>query len=215
MRKSSPKSERTRVLILKAATEVVAKKGFDNATYQAIADRAGIHQTSIFYYFKDREELVFAVLEGVVERSRVWVDQGFGMQDSADVRLLKHFMSTFDFARENPEDARIFLLMYYYGAHSPEFGRTYSAVLAGARRRIETILHAGVRERCFELEFSPERTAELLHDLLLGGVVNFLASRQEEVSVEALKGKYARFLRSIVGGEDRPLSTRRRSGRRA
>ncbi|MGI6401437.1 MAG: TetR/AcrR family transcriptional regulator [Thermoguttaceae bacterium] len=51
-----------RVLILERAFELFAEEGFDGVTYQKIASRCGISRTSIYRYFKDKDQIfIYAI----------------------------------------------------------------------------------------------------------------------------------------------------------
>ena len=52
-----------RKMILERAFELFAEEGFSGVTYQKIADRCGISRTSIYKYFKDKDQIfIFADL---------------------------------------------------------------------------------------------------------------------------------------------------------
>jgi TetR/AcrR family fatty acid metabolism transcriptional regulator len=57
-----------RPLILRAATEVFAKQGFNSVTVADIADHAGIGKGTVYEYFSSKDELLFAVFE--------WMNEG-------------------------------------------------------------------------------------------------------------------------------------------
>ncbi|MGN1064835.1 MAG: TetR/AcrR family transcriptional regulator, partial [Thermoguttaceae bacterium] len=44
-------------MILERAFELFAEEGFSGVTYQKIADRCGISRTSIYKYFKDKDQI--------------------------------------------------------------------------------------------------------------------------------------------------------------
>ena len=67
-----PKGERTRQRILDAAESLFAERGYDGATFAAVAEAVGIQQPGIFYYFSDKRSLYEAVVDealGSVERT--------------------------------------------------------------------------------------------------------------------------------------------------
>jgi AcrR family transcriptional regulator len=49
--------ERRRKEILKKALDVFVNDGFENATFQKIADRCGITRTTLYIYFKNKKEI--------------------------------------------------------------------------------------------------------------------------------------------------------------
>ncbi|WP_312388307.1 TetR/AcrR family transcriptional regulator [Stutzerimonas nitrititolerans] len=59
--------ERNKELILRAASEEFAEKGFAACKTSDIADRAGLPKPNVYYYFKSKENLYREVLESIVE----------------------------------------------------------------------------------------------------------------------------------------------------
>jgi AcrR family transcriptional regulator len=62
------KKERTRQLIMEAAWQLFADKGFDQVTVADIARAAGVAQTTVFNYFGTKEDLLYSGLEAFGER---------------------------------------------------------------------------------------------------------------------------------------------------
>jgi AcrR family transcriptional regulator len=61
-RKPGPPTEERRSQILEAAMKVFAKKGFKGATNKDIANAAGVSPGLIYFYFKNKEDLLFEIL---------------------------------------------------------------------------------------------------------------------------------------------------------
>ena len=57
---ATAKARRTRQQILEAALALFKEQGFDRASIRDIAARAGLSLGSTYYYFRSKEELVFA-----------------------------------------------------------------------------------------------------------------------------------------------------------
>jgi len=55
------KRERTRAKLLEAARSLIREKGYERATLEAIAERAGMTTGAIYGNFKNREELLLAL----------------------------------------------------------------------------------------------------------------------------------------------------------
>lgn len=54
--------------IIDAALDLMAEHGFDGMSLQMVADRVGLHKSTLFHHFKGKEELAREVLEGVARR---------------------------------------------------------------------------------------------------------------------------------------------------
>jgi AcrR family transcriptional regulator len=53
--------------ILSVAARLIARKGYDGTSYQEIANKVGLHKSSLFHYFKNKEQLLLRVLEKPIE----------------------------------------------------------------------------------------------------------------------------------------------------
>lgn len=60
-------AQRTQRRILDSAEQAFAKGGLEGASTEAIARRAGVSKTMLFYYFNSKEELYLAVLKRLFE----------------------------------------------------------------------------------------------------------------------------------------------------
>jgi AcrR family transcriptional regulator len=59
--------EKRREEILKKALEVFVLEGYDDATYQKIADRCGVQRTTLYLYFKHKQDIFKNVVKQVTE----------------------------------------------------------------------------------------------------------------------------------------------------
>lgn len=66
--KQSEKGMSTEDKILEAAFDVVQEKAISGTRIHLVAERAGLFQSNIHYYFKSKKELLFAVLNRLHER---------------------------------------------------------------------------------------------------------------------------------------------------
>ena len=94
-------AERTRKLILRAATAEFANKGFDGGRIDEIARRSGVNKNLIYYYFGSKDRLIIAVMERIYEDMRARQNDlsVVGLEPEAGMRALvehsfDHFAST-------------------------------------------------------------------------------------------------------------------------
>jgi AcrR family transcriptional regulator len=67
MRLEESKSGNKRKTIVAVAGRLISEKGYKGASLQEIANLVGIHKSSLFHYFKNKEELLLAVLRIATE----------------------------------------------------------------------------------------------------------------------------------------------------
>jgi TetR/AcrR family transcriptional regulator len=58
----------SRQRILDVALVLLAEHGYDGMSLQQVADRVGLHKSSLFHHFRSKEELAREVYHGMVER---------------------------------------------------------------------------------------------------------------------------------------------------
>jgi AcrR family transcriptional regulator len=59
--------EKRREEILRKALEVFVVEGYDDATYQKIADRCGVQRTTLYLYFKNKQDIFKNVVKQLTE----------------------------------------------------------------------------------------------------------------------------------------------------
>jgi AcrR family transcriptional regulator len=80
--------------MLEAALEIFAEQGFEAATNKAIADRAGVNQGLIYFYFTSKADVYFATFAFHTEQVRAQLDVVFAQEgdtrpEDGFTRLLK------------------------------------------------------------------------------------------------------------------------------
>jgi AcrR family transcriptional regulator len=78
--------------LLSAAADVFYKKGYDAATVQDVASRAGILKGSIYYYIETKEDLLYALIERVYERVMVVMEEGESLAAAPGITRLAAFL---------------------------------------------------------------------------------------------------------------------------
>ena len=92
----------TETRIFEAATEVFTEKGMDGARMQDIADRAGINQSLLHYYFRTKDRLFNAVFEKVAgemfRRFSPVLDEHLSLEEKVRFFYSKHL----ELLKQNP-----------------------------------------------------------------------------------------------------------------
>ena len=136
--------ENQRQLAIRSAASVFAEKGFHGASTRDIAERMGIKQGSLYYYFKSKEEALGEVclfgIKEYVERMKTIA----GSEQPFEAKLMATITSHLSSYRERNEalkvhnDERLYL---------PEDKRERLKELgSGYRQQLEKIFEEGVKE---------------------------------------------------------------------
>ena len=107
--------ERNKALILQAASQEFADKGFAAAKTSDIADKAGLPKPNVYYYFKSKENLYREVLESVIERL-LQASLPFD-EDGHPERVLRDYIRTkIAISRDLPYASKVFASEIMHGA---------------------------------------------------------------------------------------------------
>lgn len=81
--------------ILKAASKVIARNGFDGASVRDVAARGKIGLSGIYYYFKNKDEMLYAIQQHafttLVRRLRRKLDESSSPEDRLKAVIENHF----------------------------------------------------------------------------------------------------------------------------
>lgn len=127
------RKDETRNRILDAAENLFAAKGFDATTVQEISDAARINKAMIYYYFKDKQDLLYIVVERTINEITQAVSTYL---DEADIEAedMEAFLDFYiDFLAQHTNFVRLMTWEMLSGKHlemiaqkfiQPMFGRT-------------------------------------------------------------------------------------------
>ncbi|MDX2938417.1 TetR family transcriptional regulator [Streptomyces ipomoeae] len=107
----SLKAQRRRQEILQIAMDTFAARGYNNASLQEIADRAGVTQAGVLHYFRSKPQLLTSVL---ALRDETDIEQ-LGPERPRGLAFLRHLVDT---VRRNTEREGIVRLYAVLSAES-------------------------------------------------------------------------------------------------
>lgn len=82
-------SKNSKQVILDAATQVFAEKGFDGSRVDEIARRAGVNKALIYYYFESKDKILEELMMGLVEEMVELKDSL--VQNLGDISIEEYF----------------------------------------------------------------------------------------------------------------------------
>lgn len=89
-RKCKEDAEKTRQAVIESALDVFSEKGFAKATFDEIALRAGFTKGAVYWYFRNKADLVSALIVEYMERKREELAENIPNGDTLD-DLLEYF----------------------------------------------------------------------------------------------------------------------------
>jgi TetR/AcrR family transcriptional regulator, transcriptional repressor of bet genes len=141
-RKRIPEEER-REQILEAAFAVACRKGIGGLSVRAVADGAGISHTLVLFHFGRKANLVYELLDWVLDRTSV-------LRISEDIARFPHALDRFHALLEQevtrqshqPDHTRLFLEYWALGANHEAIRTRIGAELERYRAQFQTIMEA-------------------------------------------------------------------------
>lgn len=183
--------------IIEVAIRLFAENGFNHTSYQAIAREIGCSQPAIVYHFKKKENLIEGALACVVQTSQAFVDQGMKPTFNARKRIEVYFERNLLWATTSINEAQIVSLLFYLSSFNETFRNHYALMQKLARERIEGILLAGIREGVFNKSLRVGLWSELLHDIVLGGIVNAVTEIDNPELIMKTQKKWKQLWKSL------------------
>jgi len=111
--------ERNRELILRAASQEFADKGFAAAKASDIAARAGVPKPNVYYYFKSKEGLYREVLQSIVQ-PLLQASAPFNPEGEPREVLTAYIRAKVRISRDLPHASKVFASEIMHGApHLP------------------------------------------------------------------------------------------------
>ncbi|MBA1242842.1 TetR/AcrR family transcriptional regulator [Pseudomonas japonica] len=111
--------ERNRELILRAASQEFADKGFAAAKASDIAARAGVPKPNVYYYFKSKEGLYREVLHSIVQ-PLLQASAPFNPEGNPREVLTDYIRAKVRISRDLPHASKVFASEIMHGApHLP------------------------------------------------------------------------------------------------
>ena len=101
-RKCKEDAEKTRQAVIESALDVFSEKGYAKATFDEIALRAGFTKGAVYWYFRNKADLVAALIGEYMEKKRAELMPNIPQGDTLD-DLLEYFTL---WARVLNEDVR-------------------------------------------------------------------------------------------------------------
>jgi TetR/AcrR family transcriptional regulator len=136
-RSQEARADLSRAKILAAAERSFAKDGLAGARTDAIAAEAGVNKALLYYYFKNKESLYEAVLEGHLREFNERALAVLGAPGPASRLLLQYVDMQFDFMSTRHRHASLFQQFMSKGGKPPErLVRNYMVPRAEALRKL-------------------------------------------------------------------------------
>ncbi|MCB9585864.1 MAG: TetR/AcrR family transcriptional regulator [Polyangiaceae bacterium] len=158
----SPSSDNSRERIHAAARSLISRYGFDGVSLQKLADEVGLHKSTLFHHYRNKQQIAEEVLEATVASIVAHMEPLLGAEQKSLEQMLELSDRLVDHFSEQPDAARLLLAamvapqdsaVHNAGMSSGAVERFYVLLLGwleGAREA-EAIGHVSIRQSVFAL----------------------------------------------------------------
>jgi AcrR family transcriptional regulator len=92
--------------ILRVSANLISQKGYHGVSLQQIANKTGLRKSSLFHYFKNKEELILRILEASVDKAsgnlkKIIGDDGLTPKEKLKKAIEEHLSSLLTEHRAN------------------------------------------------------------------------------------------------------------------
>ncbi|MCR5187428.1 MAG: TetR/AcrR family transcriptional regulator [Treponema sp.] len=169
--------------ILQKSLDVFIDEGYEDATFQKIADRCGITRTTLYIYFKNKHEIFLGSIKELLSELEQSLIKIIKNKDKNSEETLKEILMAITDAIENNKKLFNVLLNYLMqlkksGADTNERVRRRVVKL---RHVLSTVLIQGIQNKEFS-DINVKDTNELLYSLLEASIFRIAVLNQDDIS---------------------------------
>lgn len=178
------RSVRAHRRVLDAATELIAERGIEGASMDAVANRAGVSKATIYKHWRDKDSLLLELMADLHElNERPDFDTGHPREDIVSVLAYRPEGKPKIREKMTPH-------LMAYSARNPEFGQAWRhMVMEPPRRELRQLLRKAIEQK----ELTPDFDIELALAILLGPVLYWHVFMSKTVPVPGP------LVRNVVG----------------
>ena len=184
--------EQRRKEIVQATMDLTAEQGIKKVTTQAIADRIGIAQPTIFRHFKTRDAIFSAVIGWIAENLFKAISSGLNPNAQPDEQLRKLIQLQLTFINKHKAIPKV-LFSDLLHLESPKLKSALQEVMNRYITRVTQLLQQGKECDVFREDLDVDQTARYIAALIQGIVLrwsvyefNFSLEKEAEIIWEFL-----------------------------
>jgi AcrR family transcriptional regulator len=180
-RPPAAKAAETRKRILRAAREVFSERGYDAATFQAIAIRADLTRPAINHYFANKRVLYWQVLEETNNAVVAASTQRAQREKTLTARVSAFIQGAIEAEVDNRAAAAFLIAATLESQRHPELSRPGTDTVGTTRAFLLWAINDGIQSGELNADTDAAALTEMLLAVLLGVgfYAGFVASRHE------------------------------------
>jgi AcrR family transcriptional regulator len=185
-------SDQRRVEILAQVYDIIARDGIEGVTFSKIAQHIGIHKSLLSYYFKNKEEMIIAVVDFMADS----YEKGFYDMVSRIDDPKKRFEGCLDILLGEEWDRivnpTVFYSCYYLSLLNERIRNRYRMMYDRVKEVIVKELKSSTEQGVLRIE-DPEKAAVLIISIMEGFDYYWTI-----VGLENIPKDYGRYLKGQI-----------------
>ncbi|GLI07532.1 TetR family transcriptional regulator [Paenibacillus tyrfis] len=182
--------------LLDAAVQLFGDKGVERTSVSDIVKQVGVAQGTFYYYFKTKDDVIFALIERSLLEQMEYVNSIAGQPGVAADRKLVAALLERPAVLPNHRD---FLQVLHHESNAMIHQRFVSRKISEMVQPIAHILEQGAKEGLFRVEYPAETAEFMLTAILFMFDPGFFDRTEEEIRVKA--GAIVGIMGKLLGAE--------------
>ena len=167
--------------ILQKALDVFINEGYEDATYQKIADKCGITRTTLYIYFKNKQEIFGFSIKQLLTKIETSLLGILETPELSNEQILRKVMETLiDISLQN---AKLFEVLLPYLIQMKQVGKdpnlSVKRRVLRVRHLLSSLLIQGVNAKEFK-KINIHATGELLYGLIESSIFRISVLNQKD-----------------------------------
>ena len=167
--------------ILQKALDVFINEGYEDATYQKIADKCGITRTTLYIYFKNKQEIFGFSIKQLLTEIETSLLGILETPELSNEQILRKVMETLiDISLQN---AKLFEVLLPYLIQMKQVGKdpnlSVKRRVLRVRHLLSSLLIQGVNAKEFK-KINIHATGELLYGLIESSIFRISVLKQKD-----------------------------------
>ncbi len=154
--------------IISHTLSLYKSRGMDAVSYVDIAEACGVTRRLIQHYFPQPADLRMDAVKQIRDHFQDFCLTAIQKHGGARDQLIAYVGATCDWVDRYTDEARVWLLYFYYCGVDPAYRTHHSQLLSRANLRIQNMLKAGQAEGAFENAKDLEVRAKLIQNTIAG-----------------------------------------------
>lgn len=174
-RNRRPSREKIRVDLMRSAETVFAEQGFEAASVEAIAERAGYSTGAIYSNFAGKEELFLALLDERMTARTEEIRRAIQPEADIDATLGRGAEEFMQMLQQDPQWFLLLFEFWTYAARRPAFRERFATHYRAIHAALTEVVETTAKRLGIDLGISPAEAAMVLKALSNGFALESMA----------------------------------------